>query len=605
MVKKYPYERFIAFRRYYSFDFLRDSDWVAYICDASGQFNIWKQRSYVGDDAYYAYQLTNFIDDVVRELYTSKVDDTIVFFADKKGDENYQVYQMDVNGWPEPITQKPKVRHIPGTECISPNGRFLAFSSNERSPFDMDLIIYDRKSEEQITLTKGGYFLAGVWSKDSRNLLANELYRLDAFRTLLIDVDTGESKYITPPEEKTRYMPFAIAPDKSSIYFLSDKNRDFMGIMTYDLKSGTFNWLITLNWDVELAALSNDGERLAYVTNENGYSTLRVRSVKTGEEVYIDIPKGVIFRIRFSHDDKKLGMLLATPKRPAEIYVLDLEKMILNRLVKAHIGNIPEEDMVEPELIEYDSFDGLKIPAFLWKPKEIEGKKLPAIISIHGGPMAQERPYYSSVYQYLTNHGFVIMAPNFRGSTGYGKSYEKLIYRDWGGGDLKDYEYAVKWLLEKGYVDKERVGVYGGSYGGFATLSCITRLPDYWKAAVDICGPSNLLTFIKTAPKEWSRYMEEWIGDPEKDEQLLKERSPINYIENVKADLLVIQGANDPRVVKAESDQMVERLRNAGKYVEYYVFEDEGHGISKYSNLVKMGKMIVEFFERRLGECKE
>lgn len=191
------------------------------------------------------------------------------------------------------------------------------------------------------------------------------------------------------------------------------------------------------------------------------------------------------------------------------------------------------------------------------------------------------------------------------GSTGYGKSYEKLIYRDWGGGDLKDYEYAVKWLLKKGYVDKERVGVYGGSYGGFATLSCITRLPDYWKAAVDICGPSNLLTFIKTAPKEWSRYMEEWIGDPEKDEQLLKERSPINYIENVKADLLVIQGANDPRVVKAESDQMVERLRNAGKYVEYYVFEDEGHGISKYSNLVKMGKMIVEFFERRLGECKE
>jgi dipeptidyl aminopeptidase/acylaminoacyl peptidase len=147
-----------------------------------------------------------------------------------------------------------------------------------------------------------------------------------------------------------------------------------MGIMTYDLKSGTFNWLITLNWDVELAALSNDGERLAYVTNENGYSTLRVRSVRTGEEVYIDIPKGVIFRIRFSHDDKKLGMLLATPKRPAEIYVLDLEKMILNRLVKAHIGNIPEEDMVEPELIEYESFDGLKIPAFLWKPKEIEGK---------------------------------------------------------------------------------------------------------------------------------------------------------------------------------------------------------------------------------------
>ena len=225
---------------------------------------------------------------------------------------------------------------------------------------------------------------------------------------------------------------------------------------------------------------------------------------------------------------------------------------------------------------------------------------MPVVLSIHGGPEAQERPMYMALYQYLLSRGIAVLATNIRGSTGYGKSYQLLIHRDWGGGDLEDWDHAAKWLLEQDWVDADRIGVYGGSYGGFAVLSCVTRLPDYWAAAVDIVGPSNLVTFAKAVPPTWKRFMEKWVGNPETEAEFLMERSPITYVENVKAPLLVIQGAKDPRVVKPESDQMVDRLRELGRTVEYEVFEDEGHGFTRRSNEVHGFRLAADWLERHL-----
>jgi dipeptidyl aminopeptidase/acylaminoacyl peptidase len=196
----------------------------------------------------------------------------------------------------------------------------------------------------------------------------------------------------------------------------------------------------------------------------------------------------------------------------------------------------------------------------------------------------------------------VIVAPNFRGSTGYGRSFEKKIYHDWGGNELKDLEYAMKWLLSQKWVDTNRIGLFGRSFGGFGVLSCITRLPQYnWRAAVDIFGPSNLITTTTTDPPHWKHADAELIGDPEKEQAFLKERSPITYVDNIKADLLIIQGANDPRVVKYESDQIVERLRSLGKNVEYIIFEDEGHGFTKTRNMIKAYNAAAEFLVKRLS----
>ena len=326
---------------------------------------------------------------------------------------------------------------------------------------------------------------------------------------------------------------------------------------------------------------------------------------------------------------EKIGIMMTNPASPTDIYVIDIESAdkssvtgiskeeegSIKKLSHSQIGNIPPNVFVNPDLVKYKSFDGLEISAYLYKPNrenfafDNKEARFGAVLSIHGGPTAQERPLYdyAGLYQYLANNGIAVLAPNFRGSTGYGKSYEKMIYHDWGGKELKDLEFGIKWLIKQQWVDKNRIGVFGASFGGFATLSCITRLTEYgWRAAVDIVGPSNLVTFSGAVPEHWKRFMGELVGDPKKEEAFLMERSPISYVDNMKmsaTNLLVIQGANDPRVVKNESDQIVEKLRTNGMEVEYMVFEDEGHGFTKYSNQVKALKRTGEFLVEKLARA--
>jgi dipeptidyl aminopeptidase/acylaminoacyl peptidase len=242
---------------------------------------------------------------------------------------------------------------------------------------------------------------------------------------------------------------------------------------------------------------------------------------------------------------------------------------------------------VEPQLVRFPSHDGREVPAFLYRP-EGDGQ-FPVLLSIHGGPEAQERPMYmyAGFYQYLLAHGVGVLAPNVRGSTGFGATYQKLIHHDWGGAELGDFEQAVAYLRTLDWVDQGRIAVFGGSFGGFAALSCVSRLPKLWAAGVSIVGPSNLLTFVKAVPPTWRRLMARWVGDAETEQEFLMSRSPVTYADDIVAPLFVIQGANDPRVVKSESDQIVARLRERGVDVRYDVYDDEGHGFTKRANEIK------------------
>jgi dipeptidyl aminopeptidase/acylaminoacyl peptidase len=280
------------------------------------------------------------------------------------------------------------------------------------------------------------------------------------------------------------------------------------------------------------------------------------------------------------------------------VWVVETETGAGHAVTESRVGGLREDDLVDVEGVSYPSFDGRDIPAWLYRPATSD--RVPVVLAIHGGPEAQERPIYQPVYQYLLSRGIAVLATNIRGSTGYGKTYQRLVQRDWGGGDLQDWDHAVKWLKEQDWVDGDRIGVMGGSYGGFAVLSCVTRLPDHWAAAVDIFGPSNLVTFARAVPPTWKRMMKRFVGDPDEDAELLTERSPLTYIENVQAPLLVIQGATDPRVVKPESDQLVEKLRSLGRTVEYVVFDDEGHGFTKRPNELKAMRLSAEWLERHL-----
>ncbi len=342
-----------------------------------------------------------------------------------------------------------------------------------------------------------------------------------------------------------------------------------------------------------------DGRYLAWVVNEGGASRLFARDLTSGESVSLpELPEGVISLLEAAPSGTKLGLRLSRPQHPAELFVLDLTAGTIIQLTHGFLGRIPEEELVRPELVTYPTHDGRDIPAFLYRPPG-DGP-FPVVLSIHGGPEGQERPTYDGLYQYLLSRGIGIFAPNVRGSTGYGRAYQKLIYHDWGGAELGDFAAAAEYLRGLPWVDGTRLGVFGGSFGGFAVLSCVSRLPDLWAAAVDIVGPSNLITLIETGPPTWRRFDAELIGDPETEREFLLARSPVTYADQITAPLFVIQGANDPRVPQGESDQIVQRLRDRGVAVRYDVYPDEGHGFTKRENELKALRDTAAFFEQHL-----
>ena len=345
---------------------------------------------------------------------------------------------------------------------------------------------------------------------------------------------------------------------------------------------------------------------LAWLENDEGFARVRVRDVESGKDLpEATLPKGTASGfgsgLSVSRDGSRLALAWDQPARPPEIYVVDTASGDARPVTESRAAGLAALRLRDPELIRYPSFDGREIPAWLYRP-DGDGPA-PFVVAIHGGPEAQEKPIYRPLYQYLLSRGIGVLAPNIRGSTGYGKTYQTLIHHDWGGADLEDWRHAAEWLKAQDFVDDERLGVYGGSYGGFATLTCVTRLPEYWRAAVDIVGPSNLLTFVRAVPPQWVRFMAKWVGDPDTEADFLRERSPITYVDQVRAALLVIQGAKDPRVVKTESDQMVERLRELGREVEYEVFEDEGHGFTRYTNELRGMRLTADWLEQHL--CAE
>jgi dipeptidyl aminopeptidase/acylaminoacyl peptidase len=599
------FERFIAYRRFGAgLAFTRDGAHVLFVSNMSGQFNLWR----VPVDGGWPDQLTAFTEQTVRQVAVSPRDGTIVVGADRDGDEFHQLYLLDpAEGWPEQITDEPEVQHFVGPGAFSPDGTRLAYSANAKTPTDVEVWIRDLGSgDTRSVFGEGMYAFAGDWSPEGTKLLATDIRNNSDTSIHLIDLESGATREVTPHDEDGIYAPGPWAADGSGFYLLTDEGREFRGLAFYDLAAGRFEWVEAPDSDIDAVALSGDGRVLAWLVNVDGWEHLKLRDLQSGEDLPDPgLPAGARphltgFRppVALSEDGSQVAVILSAPRRPPEVWVAETGGTGMRAATESRMGTPSEEELVEVELIGYPSFDGREIPAWLYRP-QTDGR-VPVVLSIHGGPEAQELPLYHPLYQYLLSRDIAVMATNIRGSTGYGKSYQRLVQRDWGGGDMKDWEHAVKWLHEQDWVDADRIGVYGGSYGGFAVLTCVTRLPEYWAAAVDIFGPSNLITAAKAVPPTWRRMMKRFMGDPEEDAEMLRERSPMTYIENMKTPLLVIQGATDPRVVKGESDQLVERLRELGREVEYVVFDDEGHGFTKRQNEVKALSLAADWLERHL-----
>ena len=590
-----PYERFAQHWSLSGLAFLRPDELV-YISNITGQFNLWSQELGSRGQVGRLRALTAYRDRAVRVIEPARDGRAIFFTADQDGDEQFQVFRLDVRGGdPVRLTDDRKVRHELARGGLDPSGRHLLYCDNERVPTDMDVVLHDLVRKTTLRpLPEGFRWVGARWDPTGNLFAAMQFFSNTQVRSFVHDVRKGSTFEVLPHETEEIVYVSDWSADGRHLIVIDDLDSDYQRLELVDWRTGDRRLLAAPRADVEFAHCAPRGGRLVYGVNEGGYTTVwtgrlsgpfrQIRAVPAGHAV-----QGFGATEALSTDGKSFAMIWAGPNAPPEVVWVPIDGGSPQQLTDSMAGGVPDAPLRPPSLVRIPSFDGRRIPAFYYRPKRKPTGKMPGVLSIHGGPESQERPgwMYWGLYAYLNAAGIAVLAPNIRGSTGYGKSYQKLIHHDWGGNELKDLRAAAEWMRSRPEIDSERLGVFGGSFGGFATLSCVTRLPEYWKVGVDIIGPSNLVTFAKTVPPFWFRFVKKWVGDPETEADFLRERSPITYIDGVRADLLIIQGANDPRVNKAESDQMVERLRAIGRHVEYMVLPDEGHGFTKTENLLK------------------
>jgi dipeptidyl aminopeptidase/acylaminoacyl peptidase len=581
-----------------------DGTQVAFADDALGRYYV--AIASVADGEVRRLPLAH--DQSVRRVAWRPDGKALAFLADSGGSERWQVYTTDLDS-PEPtaLTDNPSAQFATSAGApYSPDGHYLAFTGNDRLPHAQDVLVTDLTTNETRRVhTTDGWLFTGCWSPDGQRLSVVEHVEPSTHHVVHIASPTGEPAVrLTPPDMIGTFHLGSWLPDGSGFLVRSNLGRDFVGLAVMDAATGELSWLDAPDWDVEQVALSGDGRVLAWLVNVDGMSVLRLRDLHTGADLPAPaLPVGDAREMCMSDDGGTVAMLITTPTQPTGILIVDVPSGRTRFLIQPNLSGAPREALVEPALIRYRSGDGTQIPAFEYRPNV--DRPAGVVIAIHGGPDAQERPayMYDGLYQYLASKGVGVLAPNFRGSTGYGLRYQQRLNRDWGGVDLMDFAAAVEYLRSRDWVDPERIGLYGGSYGGYGVLSCLAMRPDLnWAAAVNVCGISNLMTVARTSPAFWRPRILTMIGDPDTQADHLLSRSPVTHADAIRAPLLVIQGANDTRVPRDESDQIVERLRACGVDVHYDVYEDEGHIFTKRDNQIRARADSAEFLIAHLGQ---
>jgi dipeptidyl aminopeptidase/acylaminoacyl peptidase len=535
----------------------------------------------------------------LRSLSWSKRGD-LIGAADRGGTELHQLYvaRSDERVAKLSWSEGERVQRLLSWNATSPDGKRVAFSSNARQPTDMDIVIEDvETATERAIVTGPTWYVAGGWSPDGRALLVMRVQANTDQDLFIVDPDSGAMRHLTAHDGDVSNVPAGWLADGRPLG-MTDAGREHLYLAAYDATTGAREIIDAPDWDVELAASSTDGRSQIWSVNEDGYSTLRWR--RDGKRAGERALRGVCDDLIVSADGSLAAYHRTSATDAPQLCVLDLRTGDA-RVVFEPARTVGSSDLVEPELIRIKAADG-EIPCFVFRPKTATGRT-PAVLYPHGGPEGQSRPGFPDRMAYLQaliDRGITLVVPNIHGSTGYGLSWQKAIHRDWGGIDARDLRAVADWMAADAHIDPKRLAVYGGSYGGFATLVCVTTMPDRWKCAVDVFGVANLVTMIEHAQPNWRRFLKLWIGDLETDRAKLVERSPINHMDQVRCPMLVVQGTNDPRVPKEESDQVVERLRARGVPVEYMVFEDEGHGFTKRANQDKAHDRIVEFLAEQL-----
>lgn len=547
-------------------------------------------------------QVTFFPDRVNLGRWTPD-GERILFTSDVGGNERTQIFTVNPDGSDlRRLTANDSAIHQPGD--FHPDGRTIAYAANDRNGRDFDLYLLDTVTgAARKALEADGMNYALAFTPDgSRLLFARYNANLDN-DFLLLDPATGATELLTPHTGDALFDFAGFSADGRHLYLATSQDRDFINRARLDLDTKELRFLADEDADTETFVVSQDGRTMAWVVNRDGYGDLHLADVATGKKIAVQhLPRGLAFAVSFARRAPFLSVGLMSGTRLGTAWRIDLTNGLAAEWTQPTLAGIDAASFVEPRLVHYPTFDGREIPAFLSVPHGARADgTLPVVMDIHGGPEGQERPDFNPVIQYLAHRGYGVLAPNIRGSMGYGKAYTHLDDVEKRLDSIQDIAAGADWLAASGWADAKKIAVMGGSYGGYATLAALTFHPDKWAAGVDIVGISNLLTFLKNTSPYRQKLRAAEYGDPDRDADFLHAASPFNFVDRIKAPLLVIQGANDPRVPQSEADQMVAAVRANGGTVDYLLFPDEGHGVVKLSNRITCYTAIADFLDRHLG----
>jgi dipeptidyl aminopeptidase/acylaminoacyl peptidase len=570
----------------------------------TGRMNLWKVSSNSG----WPLQLT-VSDDRQSGAVWSPDGRWIVYEQDFGGSEYYDLFAIPSSGGtPVNLTNTPDISE--NNPIFSPDGKTIAFAYKPKTSPTVDIALLDWNSRQVKKLTneptKDHLWQLADWSSDGKYIIASRsnagftdasVYRLE--------VASGKAEQLTPHKGDVLFTASAISPDGKTVLVTSNQKDGYQNAALLDIASKQLKWITDTQWEASSGNFSPDGKLATYEVNADGLNTVYLYDIATGKSHAVAMPEGLTSvtgnPTGFSPDGRSLLLSHQSSQRPSDLWVYDLAAQTPRQLTYSAVAGLSPKDLPAAQLVHYKSFDGKMISAFLWMPFNLKRDGAnPAVVLPHGGPTGQTVDYFNSLAAALSSRGYICIAPNVRGSTGYGMPFQKANFQDLGGGDLQDEVYATKLLINTGYVDEKKIGITGGSYGGFMTLMAIGKTPDVWAAGVELFGIINWYTMLQHEDPFLVQYERTLLGDPEKDRAVYENASPIKFIRNEKAPLLVLQGENDIRVPKEEAEQVVEILKKEGRTVDAHYYPAEGHGFAKRENQIDAIRRTVAWFDKYL-----